>query len=148
MERGRPSKYKPEFVDQVKLLAENGATTAEIAEFFEVSSPTIRLWCAQNKDFLSALKAGKKIADDRVERSLYERAVGYSYDALKIMSYEGEVITQPYVEHVPPDTTAAIFWLKNRRPEKWRDRKELTGADGAPLKIQVVRFSDDDQDSQ
>jgi hypothetical protein len=70
---------------------------------------------------------GKAEADKRVERSLYERANGYSYDAVKIFMPAGakKPVYAPYVEHVPPDTTAAIFWLKNRDPAQWRDAWQL-----------------------
>jgi hypothetical protein len=65
---------------------------------------------------------GKAEADNRVERSLYERANGYSYDAEKIFcDKNGKVTRVPYREHVPPDVTAGIFWLKNRDPAHWRD---------------------------
>ena len=71
------------------------------------------------------------MADERVERSLYRRAVGYTYDAIKIMQNKGVVVTHKYKEHVPPDTTAAIFWLKNRRGEAWKDvRKHEVGRPG------------------
>jgi hypothetical protein len=65
----------------------------------------------------------KAEADSRVERSLYERANGYTYDAVKIFMPAGakKPVYAPYREHVPPDTTAAIFWLKNRDPARWRD---------------------------
>ena len=67
----------------------------------------------------SALAAGKAEADGRVERSLYMRAVGYSYDAEKIFcDKNGNVTKVPYREHVPPDVTACIFWLKNRDPAR------------------------------
>ena len=60
---------------------------------------------------------------------LYERANGYSYDAVKIFcSRDGEIIEAPYVEHVPPDVTACIFWLKNRRPQDWRDVSGISAA--------------------
>jgi hypothetical protein len=80
----------------------------------------------QREDFRNALKVGKAEADNRVERSLYESANGYSYDAVKIFcDKNGNVIKVPYVEHVPPDVTACIFWLKNRDPEHWRDSQQL-----------------------
>ena len=77
--------------------------------------------------FRAALKVGKEAADQRVERSLYQRAVGYSYDAVKIFMPAGakKPVYAPYVEHVPPDTTAAIFWLKNRDPAHWRDAWQI-----------------------
>lgn len=74
---------------------------------------------------MQALKAGKGVADDRVERSLYERAAGFRVEAVKIFMPAGakEPVYAPYIEHHAPDTTAAIFWLKNRRPEQWRDKQ-------------------------
>ena len=71
---------------------------------------------AQRDDFCRALKVGKQEADERVSRSLYMRGVGYSYDAVKIFMPAGakKPVYAPYVEHVPPDVTACIFWLKNR----------------------------------
>jgi hypothetical protein len=62
-----------------------------------------------------------------VERSLYERAVGYNYEATKIFMPAGreKPVCAPYIEHVPPDTTAGIFWLKNRDPQHWRDTQQL-----------------------
>jgi hypothetical protein len=72
---------------------------------------------------LDVLKIGKAEADKRVERSLYERANGYTYDAVKIFMPAGvkKPVYAPYREHVPPDVTAGIFWLKNRDPAHWRD---------------------------
>jgi hypothetical protein len=85
--------------------------------------------------FSGALKVGKNEADDRVERSLYQRAVGYTYDAVKIFMPAGAKapIYAPYVEHVPPDVTAVIFWSKNRRPDRWRDTWHLETAVGKYL---------------
>jgi hypothetical protein len=85
-----------------------------------VSDATIDNWKAQHPDFLGSLKAGKEEADARVERSLYSRAVGYSFKSEKVFcNKDGEVTRVPIVEHVPPDVTAQIFWLKNRDPAHW-----------------------------
>jgi hypothetical protein len=73
---------------------------------------------------LSALSARAEAAEAiRMERSLYMRGVGYSYDAVKIFMPAGakKPVYAPYIEHIPPDTTAAIFWLKNRDPAHWRE---------------------------
>ena len=70
------------------------------------------------------LKSGKEVADNRVERSLYNRAVGYTFDSEKVFQHQGEIVRAKTVEHVPPDTTAGIFWLKNRKPAEWRDKIE------------------------
>jgi hypothetical protein len=79
-----------------------------------------------------ALRVGKEGADARVKRSLYQRAVGYDYDAVKIFMPAGAKapIYAPYVEHVPPDTTAGIFWMKNRDPANWRDAWQIENVTG------------------
>lgn len=134
---GRPSAYKPEFVEQAAKLCNLGATDEDLADFFKVSIRTVAGWKVQHPEFLHSLKAAKEVADERVERSLYARATGYSHDAVKIFMPAGAKapIYAKYREHTPPDTTAAIFWLKNRRREEWRDKldHEHTGKDGAPL---------------
>jgi len=129
---GRPTKYKREYATQAKKLCELGATDRDVADFFEVNEATIHRWKHSHPDFCDSLKVGKIYADDRVEQSLYRRALGYSHDSVKIMTVEGSVHVEPYVEHYPPDTTAAIFWLKNRRKEDWRDKQEhgLTDREG------------------
>jgi hypothetical protein len=126
MPGGRPSKFKPEFVDQATKLAALGATDREVAEFFDVDERTLNRWKHDHEGFCQALKVGKAAADERVEQSLYRRATGYSYDAVKIFMPAGATapVYAPYVEHTPPDTTAAIFWLKNRKPDAWRDVRE------------------------
>ena len=75
--------------------------------------------------------------DDRVERSLAQRALGYSYHAEKPFQYKGAVVKVRYVEHVPPDVAAAKFWLLNRRRAQWSDtnRHELTGPNGGEITI-------------
>lgn len=134
---GRPSAFRGEFVAQAKKLCKLGATDLDLAEFFEVDVSTIWRWSTKYDTFRSALKSGKESADDRVERSLYQRAVGYSHDSVKVFMPAGAKapVYAPFVEHVPPDTTAQIFWLKNRRKEDWRDvsRQEQTGANGGPI---------------
>lgn len=125
MPGGRPTKFKPEFVEQARKLAELGATDREAAEFFEVDERTIHRWKHENAEFCQSLKVGKETADARVEQSLYRRALGYSHDATKIaVNAQGEVTQVPFTEHYPPDTTAAIFWLKNRKPADWRDKTD------------------------
>lgn len=132
---GRPSKFKPEMVEQARKLSLLGATDRELADFFSVSVSTLSLWKVEHAEFSDALKLGKESADARVERSLYQKAIGYSHEAVKIFAdpKTGAEQIVPYTEHYAPDTTAAIFWLKNRKPAEWRDRQELTGADGKDL---------------
>lgn len=122
---GRPTKFKPEFVEKARELCENGATNRELADFFRVNETTIWQWAHTFPAFSNALKVGKELADERVVQSLYRRAVGYSFDSVHISNYQGMVSQTPIVEHVPPDVTAGIFWLKNRRPAEWRDVKAV-----------------------
>ncbi len=139
--RGRPSKYDPKMIEQARKLCELGATDRDVADFFEISESTLNLWKGLYPEFSESLKVGKDAADERVIQSLYRRATGYVHDAVKIaVNAQGEITKVPFVEHYPPDTTAAIFWLKNRRKEDWRDRvvNELTGKDGAELAAPVI----------
>jgi hypothetical protein len=121
----RPSKFKPEFTAQAEKLCKLGATDIEIADFFEIEVRTLYRWKADNDEFCQALKAGKTEADDRVERSLFARANGYEHDEVDIRVILNEVVQTPVRKFYPPDTTAAIFWLKNRRPEQWRETKAI-----------------------
>lgn len=129
MPAGRPTDFREAYVDSAKKLARLGATDKEVADFFDVDVRTIYRWKNAHTKFSQSLKAGKDEADDRVERSLYHRAIGYEQDAVKIFMPAGadEPVHAAYVEKVAPDTTAAIFWLKNRRPEEWREKVEHTG---------------------
>ncbi len=121
-ETGRPSKLTPEMVEQARKLCELGATNEELADFFEVSIATVYRWIAQNPKFSVAVRVGKEAADERVKRSLYHKALGYTYEAEKVVIADGQPVKVTYREHVPPSDTAAIFWLKNRIPAEWRDR--------------------------
>lgn len=141
---GRPSKFRRDIVERARKLALLGATDREMADFFEVAESTFYLWKLEHPELSEALKVGKEAADERVEHSLYRRALGYSHDAVKIVQVGGEVVNAPYVEHYPPDVTAAIFWLKNRRPQEWREKvqAELTGKDGGPIETAVAPSDD------
>jgi hypothetical protein len=126
---GRPSKFKAEFVRQAEKLAALGATDRDAAEFFGVNEATLNRWKLSHPEFCASLKVGKAAADDRVEQSLYRKATGYSFDAEKIFQYEGLPVRVAYVEHIPPSDTACIFWLKNRRPDQWRDKPDGDGGE-------------------
>lgn len=141
--RGRPTSYKPEYAKQAAKLCALGATDAEMASFFEVDVATINRWKVAQPDFRESLKDAKAIADERVERSLYQRAMGYEHDEVDIRVVGGEVVMTPIRKHYPPDTTAAIFWLKNRKTKDWRDIKavELTGAEGGPVQVQSIEVA-------
>ena len=105
---GRPSSYKEDYVRQAKELAILGLTDEEMAKVFDVSKQTLNAWKQAHPEFLDSLKEGKPLADARVANALYNKAIGYEKND----------------KHYPPDTTACIFWLKNRQPDKWRDKQE------------------------
>lgn len=127
---GRPSKYKEEYVEQVYKLCLLGATDGELADFFVVNVDTIHEWKKIYKEFSDAIKRGKSLADANVASKLYHRATGYEHEDVDIKMYEGGIIKTPLIKHYPPDTTAAIFWLKNRKPKEWRDKQEIDHTSG------------------
>lgn len=129
----RPTAYKPEYAEQAEKLCSLGATDEDLADFFKVSIRTVANWKTRHEEFLHALKASKEPADARVERSLYQRAVGYTFDSEKVFLHEGKVVRASTKTHVAPDVTAQIFWLKNRRPDEWRDKRELAGDPDNPI---------------
>lgn len=147
--RGRPSKYKPEYVREGEKLCRLGATDAQIADFFGVTESTLYLWKVTYAEFSEALKRGKAELDSQVEQSLFRRAMGYSHQSEKVFQFQGQVIRAETVEHYPPDPTSMIFWLKNRQPEKWRDRPEADGDGDTPQAVKVtVEVKDARRDSQ
>jgi hypothetical protein len=133
MATGRPSSYKPEYAAKAAELCAQGATDAELADAFGVSIQTVKNWKAAHPEFLASLKLHKESADQRVEASLYQRAMGYEAEETDIRVINGEMVMTPIKKLYPPDTTAAIFWLKNRKPAEWRDRQEITGSGGKDL---------------
>lgn len=131
MSAGRPTAYKPEYADQAEKLCRLGATDKEMADFFDVAESTLNLWKKEHSEFSESLKRGKVIADANVADRLYQRAMGYEHDdvELKVVSIgnnQGSEVEEVKVrKYYPPDSTAAIFWLKNRRPREWRDKQEI-----------------------
>lgn len=112
-------------------MCQLGATDKDIADFFNVAESTINKWKVECESFSEALKASKADLDARVERSLYQRAVGYDAPEDKIFNNNGEPLIVPTIKHYAPDTTAQIFWLKNRQPQRWRDKPENIDANEA-----------------
>lgn len=123
---GRPSKFDSIDLEQVEKLAVLGWTDEQMAGFFKVTPQTWHNWKKAHPKFFDALKNWKDQADKRIERSLYERAMGYSHPDTKFATHEGVITDQKeYIKHYAPDTTACIFWLKNRNTKEWRDKREL-----------------------
>jgi hypothetical protein len=131
----RPSKYRPEFDDQARKLCLLGATDIELADFFEVSEDSIHEWKKVHPGFSESIKKGKAQADSEVADRLYQRAMGFEHPEIDLRVVNGAIVETSITKIYPPDTAAAIFWLKNRQRSKWRDKveQEITGKDGAPL---------------
>ena len=113
---GQPTAYKPEYPEQARKLCLLGYTDLELADFFSVCEATINNWKIAHPEFLESIKSGKVFADTDVVSSLHDKAI------------DG-------------DTTAMIFWLKNRQPKMWRDKQEIKQeltVSGAPN----ITFSD------
>jgi len=144
--RGRPSSYKKEYVEQVYKLCLLGAVDKEMADIFGVSEQTFNAWKKEHPEFLVSIKEGKEYADANIASRLYQRAMGYEHPEDKIFNDNGEPLVVPTTKHYPPDTAAAIFWLKNRRKDQWRDKHDLehTGKDGGPMIVQIVDDVPDD----
>lgn len=137
---GRPSKFNDLIFGKIIELAKAGKTNRQIAEIVGIHESTICDWQNVNPEFLFSIKEAKQQADEMVEAALFKRATGYSHPAVKIMQAGGEVIKEEYTESYPPDPTAAIFWLKNRRPAEWRDKQELEHSGGVTVSEVVEMF--------
>lgn len=117
-------KYKPEYARIAAVLAAQGATDGSLATAFDVGTTTIKRWYTQYPEFGEAVRKGKAdVFDPLVERALAQRAVGYEVDVTEVryVGKDADRVEDVIRKHFPPDTTACIFWLKNRQPDKWRD---------------------------
>lgn len=127
---GRPTKYIDSYPKQAYKLCLLGATDKDLATFFEVVESTINEWKLTHAEFSESIKKGKVLADAVIAKSLYHRAKGYSHKDVDIRVVDKEIIQTDIIKHYPPDTTAAIFWLKNRQPQSWRDKQEVDHTSG------------------
>lgn len=135
---GAPTKYKKEYNEQTFKICLLGATDSDLAGFFNVSESTINKWKLDYPEFSESIRRGKEEADANVANRLYKRALGYSHAEEKIFNDQGSILRADTVKHYPPDTTAAIFWLKNRQPKKWRDSKLIQGDEENPIAIKQI----------
>jgi len=141
MPAGRPTKYKSEYVEQARKLCLLGATDKQLADFFQVNEDTINEWKLKHPEFSESLKGAKSEADAEVEKSLFQRAKGFEHEAVHFSAYEGDVTETPYTEHYPPDTTACIFWLKNRQSERWRDKTDVEHSGDLSITVNLTEKS-------
>ena len=128
---------------KIEGWAKDGLNDEQIADKIGIKRQTLYDWKKKYSVFSDTLKQSKEVVDREVENSLFKSAVGYYLDEERIDS-EGNVYKVR--RFVPPNTTAQIFWLKNRKPNEWRDKKqtELTGANGGNL---VIGWSENDKEN-
>lgn len=143
---------------QLEAWARNGLTDEQIASNMGVAYSTLRVWRDKYSALSAALKKGKEIVDIQVENALLKRALGYTYKETtreaqfnpQTEQYE-MVVTKEVTKEVVPDTTAQIFWLKNRKPEEWRDKKDIehSGSVNNPFAAlsteQLLKLAGDDE---
>lgn len=133
------------------MLARKGWTDVEMAELLKVSEVTFNNWKKKHPSFFKSVKNSKAEADRAVERSLYERACGYSCPETKAQWIHDEDGGRwEYADmrrHYPPDPTSMIFWLKNRQPERWRDKQEMEHSGNLSADVTIKFVSADAKDN-
>lgn len=117
----------PEGLLRIEGWARDGLIDEQIAQNIGIRAATLYEWKKRFPEISEALKRGKEVVDRQVENALLKRALGYEYEEVK-EKFEGGILTERTVtrKEVVADTTAQIFWLKNRKPDTWRDKPEGT----------------------
>lgn len=122
MAKGKYQKWlEPESLILLEGWARDGLTDEQIAKNIGITLSTFYEWKKKYSEISESLKKGKEVVDIEVENALLKRALGYRYDEITL---ENGIETKRVTKEVVPDTTAQIFWLKNRRPDKWRDKQK------------------------
>lgn len=133
MAKGKYEQWlEPESLLLLESWARDGLTDEQIAHNIGVRRETLYDWIKKYPNISNALKKGKEVVDIQVENALLKRALGYTWNEItrgmqeNPLTGENElVITRTVTRDVPPDTTALIFWLKNRRPDLWREKQSV-----------------------
>lgn len=114
----------PEGLIKLEGWARDGLTDEQIAQNIGINPATLYVWKNNYPEISESLKKGKEVVDYEVENALLKRALGYTVKEEKLTK-DGEVVELE--REVPGDVTAQIFWLKNRKPDAWRDKPEDNG---------------------
>ena len=123
--------------------ARDGLTDEQIAGTMDITTSTLYAWKKRFSEISEALKKGKEVVDYQVENALLKRALGYEYTEVMVEEGDDGTKRRETVKQVAPDVTAQIFWLKNRRRDRWRDKpeekaKEQEGSGGVILIPEVM----------
>ena len=123
--RGPAPTYKPEFCPLAYKFCLLGATNEDLADLFEVAVATLGYWLRRYPEFKKAVQEGRDVADADVALALLHKAKGFTHTDVKVLRTEAGPEQVEYNRYFPPDTQAALFWLRNRRRKQWRERIEL-----------------------
>lgn len=121
---GRPSLLNDQIKHVMLKLYEEGKTDRQIAEIIGVSPRTLDYWKKSDENFLQTISDIKDLPDKFIEATLFQKALGYSHKEEKVFCSEGQIVTYETTKQYPPDSASMIFWLKNRQPDRWRERQE------------------------
>ena len=150
--KGRPSLFEEKVIplmknktkkgtSQLEELGADGYTDQQLASFLGVTRDCVTKWKEKFPAFADELQKGKDIADGKVVRSLFERAMGYEHPEEKIFCSEGEIIRADTVKKYPPDTSAIIWWTKNRMG--WVDKHDFNLFDDVEINVEIVPRNSD-----
>ena len=140
MAKGKYQEWlEPEGLLKIEGWARDGLTEEQIARNMGIGYSTLQAWKNEHQDILDTLKRGKEVIDRQVENALLKRALGYEYEEVS-EKYELGILTERKVtkKQVVPDTTAQIFWLKNRKPKDWRDNPVYNADEDALKRLDAV----------
>lgn len=138
---GRPTKYNPKTTPQiVKDYAAKGMINREIAKRIGINVCTLYEWFNLYSDLANTIEEARRPVDEEIERSTFQRAKGYNYtEVTKERNSDGKmVITKKVKKHIPAEPSLNRFWLKNRKPDIWQERTEITGPKGGPIGIVFI----------
>ncbi len=136
MAKGKYQRWlEPEGLQLLEGWARDGLTDEQIADNMGISTSTLYDWKNKYSEISEALKKGKEIVDIQVENALLKRALGYSYSEVTTEKDGNKIKQKITKKQVIPDTTAQIFWLKNRRPDKWRDKPPIDDSNATEAEL-------------
>ena len=132
MAKGKYQEWlEPEGLLKIEGWARDGLTDEKISEKMQINVATLYRWKNDYCEICEALKRGKEVVDRQVENALLKRALGYEYEEVKEKFENGICVERTITKkEVVADTTAQIFWLKNRKPDEWRDKPEAEQSTG------------------
>ena len=140
MAKGKYQEWlEPDGLLKLEGYARDGLIDEQIAKNMGIALSTLKLWKNGHPAILAALKRGKEVIDIEVENALYKRAIGYTYEEVKEEEMpDGRVRRTVTTKEVAGDTTAQIFWLKNRKPAEWRDKQNIEIEQNKPFEVSIT----------